>query len=141
MSIIKGIRDFILTFPDLSKFALLNVDYLSGNPAEYTIDHVPSEIIIEEDITGDSTRQFLFVFASRESYGQDALKNMANSGFYEKFESWLSEQNNKKNFPKLGNNQTPTEIEALGLGYLFENDDNTARYQIQCRLIYEQKGA
>lgn len=141
MTIIESVREYINTYSELAQFAKLNVDYLANKPTEYTIDPVPSEIVIEEDILGNSTRQFLFVFASREAFGPSALDNMANSGFYEDFNEWISEQNKNGVLPQLETGKTPTKIECLGLGYLFENDSDTARYQIQCRLIYDQKGS
>jgi len=139
MTLIESVRNYILTCPFLEDYKL-SVDFLS-NEESYTIDPVPSETLIEADILGNETNQFLFVFASREYYGEDALNNMENSGFYEKFSDWIKENNDNGILPVLETGKTATEIQALGLGYLMNNDDSTARYQIQLRMVYEQEGA
>jgi len=139
MTLVESVRNYILTCPFLEEFPV-NVDYLS-NENGYTIDPVPSETLIEADILGNETNQFLFVFASREFYGEDTIQNMSNSGFYEKFADWIKESNDNGILPALEAGKKATELEALGLGYLMNNDDSKARYQIQLRMVYEQKGA
>ena len=63
------------------------------------------------------------------------------SGFYEDFSDWLDEQTKSGNLPIMREGLTPTKIEAISSGYLFDvsGDLSNARYQIQCRLIYDKE--
>ncbi len=124
----------------LLKDGVLNVDYLGLDPTEYSVDTLPADPIIKEYIDGSSVRQFVFAFGSVENYGSDVDNNLANSGFYEDFAAWMEQKSTSKEFPTLETGKTPIEIKAQGAGYLIENTENAARYQVQCRLVYTQKG-
>lgn len=140
--IIDSIRKFIRSCPHLQEFEgaiKVNVDYLGDESTVYSIDEVPCDPIIKKYINGDSIRQYEFIFASRESYGVDVLNNISNSGFYEDFANWIEEQNTISNLPKLENKECRT-IECLTTGYAFQTDVDKARYQIQMRITYYQKG-
>lgn len=136
--IIECVRDFILTCPFLQD-GRVNVDYTGVAATEYSIDGQPLKTVMRSYITGESIRQFGFVFGSVERYGADAPNNIQNSGFYEDFSAWLEEQTRAGNLPKLGTGRQARRIEAESSGYLFDNDEKTARYQIQCRLEYFQE--
>lgn len=140
--IIDSIRKFIRSCPHLQEFEgaiKVNVDYLGDESTVYSIDEVPCDPIIKKYVNGDSIRQYEFIFASRESYGPDVLNNISNSGFYEDFANWIEEQNIISNLPKLENKECRT-IECLTNGYAFQTDVDKARYQIQMRITYYQKG-
>lgn len=139
-SIIEAIRTYIITCPLLDSMGRVGVDYLSNEPINYSIDPVPANVIIEDYIDGSTDRQYLFVFSSREAYGEDTLQNMANSGFFEKFSDWLDGKNKLKQFPSLPTGKTALSIVAQGIGYAFEAGTDSARYQIQCALEYHQEG-
>ena len=95
--------------------------------------------MIQKYVDGSSKRQYVFVFASRESYSEDVIDNINNSGFYEDFAEWLEEQTNNDNLPFIGDDKEVLKIEAMTNGYAFKTDVDTARYQIQCRMIYMKK--
>ncbi|WP_338433456.1 chloramphenicol resistance protein [Clostridium tyrobutyricum] len=139
--IIDKIRNFIRQCPYLQEFngaIKVNVDYLDGEPTVYSIEEVPAEPILKRYIDGSTRRQYNFIFTSRESYGPDVLQNIANSGFYEDFAQWLEECSDNDNLPVLGDGKEALKIEATTTGYAFQTDENSARYQIQARLIYNQ---
>ena len=139
--IIKALRDYISQCPYLYEFNKgINIDYLDNNSTTYSIEEVPCEPIIKRYINGDTKRQYDFIFASRESYGADVFQNIENSGFYEDFSSWIEEESSKGNLPSLEGNRESLEIRVSTTGYAFQTDDNSARYQIQLKLIYFQKG-
>lgn len=139
--IIKALRDYISQCPYLYEFNKgINIDYLDNNSTTYSIEEVPCEPIIKRYINGDTKRQYDFIFASRESYGADVFQNIENSGFYEDFSNWIEEQSVKGNLPSLEGNRESLEIKVSTTGYAFQTDDNSARYQIQLKLIYFQKG-
>jgi len=137
MTLIQAVREYIMTCPLLKNGVILGVDKL-GAEVGYTIDTIPHNPIIKKYTDGGSRRQFQFVFASREKYGEQVLENLSNSGFYEQFSEWLERNNCQKIFPDLGDYRTPYGIEVLSSGYVYDAEDNTARYQIQLNLIYYQ---
>jgi hypothetical protein len=139
--IIDKIRNFIRQCPYLQEFngaIRVNVDYLDAEPTTYSIEEVPTEPILKRYVDGSTRRQYNFIFTSRESYGADVLQNIANSGFYEDFAQWLEECSDNGNLPVLEGNKEAIKIEAITTGYAFQTDENSARYQVQCKLIYNQ---
>ena len=136
--IVECIRNYILRFPELKDGYLL-VGILGDKPIEYTIETVPCEPVIRKYTDGSCMKQFLFIFASREFFSKDVAQNIENLGFYEKFEEWIKEQNDEGILPDLGEGREPVSIEVLTGGYAFEADTNTAQYQIQLRLTYEEE--
>ena len=141
MKIIESIKNFILTCPCLVELAAINVDFLPESPDTYSIEEVPTSSVLQTYLDGSQERQFVFVFASRFYYSDETRNNIENSGFYEDFSDWLDEQTKIGNFPVMRDGLTPSKIEAVSSGYLFDvsGDLSNARYQIQCRLIYDKE--
>lgn len=139
MAMIQAIRDYIAACPLLKDGAILGVDQLDADAIGYTIDTTPCEPVLQWYTDGGSKRQFLFVFASREKYGEKVMENIANSGFYDDFADWIERNNWQGIFPDLGEDRTPYRIEIVSSGYAYDTGDDTARYQIQLRLCYTQR--
>lgn len=135
---IKSLWDYFLACP-LTADRKLNVDYLPENGVEYSIDTIPATDVVKKYTDGSSIRQYLFVFRSVNEYGNDALQNLANSGFYEQLADWLEQQSQASNFPQLPAGKNPIKIETQSTGYLFTTSPDSGRYQIQCRLLYLQE--
>lgn len=135
MTIIKGLRDYFKKCP-LLKNGTINVDCLVEKPIRYCIETVPAEPVILRYTDGDSLNQYVFLLASREYYGQEVQQNIENSELYEKLSDWIDEQNKADNMPDIGDGRQPQRIETLTSGYLIDAQPNTARYQIQMRVIY-----
>lgn len=139
--IIDSLREYIKTCPYLDEFSKgINVDYLAEDSTTYSIEEVPCEPIIKRYINGDTKRQYDFIFCSREVYGADVLQNIENCGFYEDFANWIECQSNIGILPELSGNKESSEIKVTTTGYTFQTDVDKARYQIQLKLIYFQKG-
>ena len=139
--IIKALMEYISTCPYLYEFNKgINVDYLDNDSTTYSIEEVPCDPIVKRYINGDTKRQYDFIFASRESYSDDVLQNIENSGFYEDFLNWIEQENAQGNLPILEGNKEAVELKVSTTGYAFQTDENSARYQIQLKLIYLQKG-
>lgn len=138
-TIIQALRDYFLDCP-LMGDNRINVDFLPERGIEYSIDTTPATDIVKRYANGDTVRQYLFVLRSVNDYGPDALQNMANSGFYEHFAAWLEAQSDAEVLPQLPAGKEAQKIEAQSTGYLFTTGPDVGRYQIQCRLLYLQKG-
>lgn len=141
MTITESVKDYLAECPLLGDFKRLCVDFLPEDTETYSIEEIPAETILRAYIDGSSERQFVFVFAARLFYSEETRNNIENSGFYEKFAEWLEEQTEADDLPVLADGKTATKIEAMSSGYLFDvsGDLSSARYQIQCRLIYDQE--
>ena len=137
--LIESIRDYISAFPDLSENCCLLIDYLGDKPVEYTVEAVPCDPVYKEYVDGEKVKQFLFVFASREYFEADVNTCIENLHFYENFEEWIEQNNDNGVFPDLGSNRAPVSLEVLTRGYVLSADEETARYQIQLRLVYEEE--
>jgi hypothetical protein len=140
-TIIEALRTYISTYAPLDDAFPVHVDYLPNQTSSYSIDPVPGTTVIEQYMDGSSLRRYLFVLSSREPYGEDVLQNLTNSSFYEDFAEWLETNTKAGTFPVLESDKAPQRILASGLGYILEEGTDTARYQIQCSIEYEQKGA
>lgn len=116
----------------------VNVDYI-GTDMGYSVDPLPCDPIIQRYMDGGSKKQFQFAFTSQEEYDQDARINIENSGFFQSFEEWLEQQSFNDNLPKLGEKKSPISIETLNSGYLYDINEEKAKYRIECRLIYTQE--
>lgn len=143
MTIIEAVRDYIKMCPYLKEFEdeiiKVNVDNLEKESTVYSIDEAVFNPIIKSFIDGSSERQFVFVFASREDYGQDFFQNIQNIGFYDDFATWLENNSRQGILPNLGEGKQALSIKAITNGYAFQSDIDKARYQIQIRLTYFQK--
>lgn len=141
MTIIESVKNFIRDCPLLDKLAKVNVDFLPEDPETYSIEETPTQIILRTYLDGTSERQFVFVFASRLHYSEETRNNIDNSGFFEDFSDWMEEQSDIGNLPQLEAGMTASKIEVMSSGYLFDisGDLSNARYQIQCRLIYDKE--
>ncbi len=139
--IIDAVRNFITQCPHLDEFHRgINVNFLDQKRTSYTIEEVPANTIVKRYVNGDTIRQALFIFASRESYGSEILQQLENSRFYEQLSEWFEEQTHFKSLPKLEDYQQALKIEATTCGYAYDTEADRARYQIQFRLEYLQKG-
>lgn len=143
MTIIEAVRDYIKTCPYLKEFedevVKINVDKLEDDSTVYSINESVFNPIVKPYIDGSSERQFVFVFASREDYGQDFFQNIQNIGFYDDFATWLESNSRQGILPNLGNGKQALSIKAITNGYAFQTDIDKARYQIQIRLTYFQE--
>lgn len=138
-TIIKGLHDYFEKCPLMAN-GKLNVDFLPEAGCEYSIDVDPTEEVIQWYLRGAAKCQYVFAIRTLSTYGQEVLQQLDNSGYFEQLAAWLREQKRKGNFPKLPDGYTPIDIIALSPAYLFETDIETAKYQIQCRLVYKRKG-
>ena len=130
--VIDGIKTFLETCPYLNG-AEVGIDFLGSDAYEYTVEIMPEGGTIRKYTDGECIKQVGFVFASRNFYGAENCKNIE---FYENFSLWLDECTENGTLPTLGDGLEAIGIEAESSGYLYDSAKNTARYQIQCRLIY-----
>lgn len=140
MTIIDGVRAWLKTYAGLAD-GRLSVDFLPEEAKSYSVDTVPTTEIVKRYLDGSSIRQYLFCVSSREFYSDDIAQNVDNQAFYESLSSWLESKSKRRQFPDIGTGRTVRTIEISSTAYPFIVDDHgTARYQLQLRLTYFQKG-
>lgn len=141
-SIIEGLKDWLDACP-LLQGGVLNVDYLPDRPSaggvEFSIDAQPAAVVVRQ-YASSSIRQYPFGLSSVVGYGEDELKNMDNSGLFEKLQLWMETESRKGNLPRLPDGQTALRAAAQTTGYLAAMEAGMGRYQIQCVLEYLQEG-
>lgn len=137
MSIVEALSIYLNGCPLLAEDRL-NVDFLPPAAQSYSIEPVPCESLVSRYTDGTTVRQFLFVLASRELFGEDIAQQVDNLAFYESFAAWLQRQNDAGILPDLGAGRDARSIAAITCGYAFIPGAETARYQIQCKLKYQE---
>lgn len=142
-TIIASLRDFFMTCPLMSKMRI-NVDYLSEDAkiggVAVSIDPVPADEVIKRYVGGDTICQYVFVIRTVTDHGEDVIQSISNNGFYEALSAWLTKQARIDNLPNMPAGMKPTQIDTLSTGYLLSAYGDSAKYQIQCRLIYFREG-
>lgn len=134
---IESVRNYMANCPHL-KNGRLNVDFLGHKRKEFSIETEPVNPVVKQYVNGDSIRQFVFLIVFRGPYGMDLKQNTANIELFEKITDWLEAQNQQQNFPLLAENQDAISIKALSQGFAYQTGIDTARYQMQCQLLYYQ---
>ena len=72
-------------------------------------------------------------------YG-DARTGIENNGLCQRITEWVENNNLNGVLPEMsGSKHNPISVGVMASGYLFDMDSDYARYQIQCRLVYEQE--
>ena len=136
-TILSAIRAYIMTCPFLHDGAV-NIGYL-GDQIEYSIDVLPMTPYVKKYVGGGGQKQFGFALTRKEAFDGDARTALDASGFYEDFERWIEESERREVYPVLPEGLVPQMIEVTTGGYIFDIETDMARYQIQCRLVYEQE--
>ena len=140
MTIIDGVRAWLKTYEGLAD-GRLSVDFLLEAAKSYSVDTVPTTEIVKRYLDGSSIRQFLFCVSSREFYSDNIAQNVDNQTFYEGLAAWLERKSKLRQFPDIGTDRTVRSIEISSTAYPFVVDEHgTARYQLQLKLTYFQKG-
>ena len=141
MTIVESVRTWLRTYQPLAS-GRLGVDYLPEEAKTYSVDTVPTKETVKRYLDGSAVKQYLFTLASREFRADDIQGNTENLAFYEAFSRWVEIQNRRpRHLPELSDGRSARKVEVTTSGYPFLVDDHgTARYQIQMKLTYFEKG-
>ena len=133
----NNIRAFINNCPALSGIEV-NINHLEEKDASGAIENVSAEPIIKNYTDGATLRQFLFTVALRQNYGQDVVVNTAGITKLEQLSDWIYEQNRTGILPALDGKRHSVSLEIVKTVLVDEKQSDTAKYQLQCRLVYYQ---
>ena len=113
----------------------INANMLSNDINNYSLDKIPTSSQVEKWINGMEIHKDVFSFKSRNAYSQDVINNLANIGFFEKFESLIKTNNKKGVLPDIKGIES---IECLNSGTMLSSDTNTAEFDIQIQITFRQ---
>lgn len=115
----------------------INVDMLSEDINNYSLDKIPVSSEVEKWITGIEIHRDVFMFRSRLAYSQDVINNLKNVGFFEIFESIIKGNNENKILPDITGIE---DIRCLNCGTMRDSNTNTCEFQIQIQIKYTVGG-
>lgn len=143
MAMVDKVREYILTCPYIDDLKKVNVNFLSEEPNNCSIEEMPSpdNNVIRTYVDGSKTCKFDFVLACMFHYSEELGVNIDNSNFFENFSGWVERNDNEEIYPQLDDGLVPSSIRVTSNGYLFmvPQTMDRARYQIQLRLEYEKE--
>ncbi len=135
---ISKLRSYLLSIIDTlteDNNSQINADMLSNEVDNYSLDKIPTDFKVERWITGDEIHKDLYSFRSRREYSVDAINNLLNIGFFEKFETLLKKRNDSGILPDIRGIE---KIECLNCGTLNNAGTNTAEFDIQIQITYRE---
>ena len=138
MTVFESLRAWLLTCP-LLEGQRLNANYLGAEPLEFALFEVPMAEQVAYYLDGTSIRQKAVAIAALQDYSPDLLEQLAASGFWSELEEWIEEQNDLGELPDLGERRTADSVKVSASHYVLYTSAQTARYQIQLLLTYEQE--
>ena len=140
MTVMQCIQKWLKTYSGLS--GRLDVDFLDENADTYSVDTIPCEEIIKRYRDGGTVKQFQFAVSSRRYYEQNIKQNLSNLQFFEDLTTWVENKARSRELPAMDKGRTAQKIVVTSTAYPFlVSEDGKARYQIQMRLEYYQKGS
>lgn len=113
----------------------INADMLDNDINNYSLDKIPTDVETQRWIIGPRICRDVFSFRSRMAYSQDAINNLENIGFFEKFEDIIMNKNKQHDLPNIDKIES---IECLNCGTMNDADTNTAEFDIQIQITYRK---
>lgn len=117
------------------QYEQINVNFLSNDINNYSLDKIPTEKEVETWIIGDELYKDLYSFRSRMNYSADVISNIENIGFYEEFEKIIKGRNKLGILPDIEGIES---IQCLNCGSMVNANTNTAEFDIQIQIEYRE---
>lgn len=119
----------------IGQYGEMNINFLSNEPNNYSLDKIPVVTEVQKWITGDTLNRDVYSFRSRMNYSADTMTNIENIGFYETFEKIIKQKNDSNDLPDIQGIQS---ISCLNCGSLNNANTNTAEFDIQIQIEYRE---
>ena len=119
----------------IGQYGEMNINFLSNEPNNYSLDKIPVAREVERWIIGDTLYRDVYSFRSRMNYSADTMTNIENIGFYETFEKIIKQKNDNNDLPDIQGIQS---ITCLNCGTLNRANTNTAEFDIQIQIEYKE---
>ena len=119
----------------IGQYGEMNINFLSNEPNNYSLDKIPVQTTVEKWIIGDTLYRDVYNFRSRMNYSADTMTNIENIGFYETFEKKIKQKDNNNILPEIDGIQS---ISCLNCGTMNNANTNTAEFDIQIQIEYRE---
>lgn len=119
----------------IGQYGEMNINFLSNEPNNYSLDKIPVVTEVQKWITGDTLNRDVYSFRSRMNYSADTMTNIENIGFYETFEKIIKQKNDGNDLPDINGIQS---ISCLNCGTMNNANTNTAEFDIQIQIEYRE---
>ena len=119
----------------IGQYEEMNINFLSNEPNNYSLDKIPVNPITEQWIIGNFLKRDVYSLKSRMNYSADTMTNIENIGFYETFEKIIKQKNDSNDLPDIQGIQS---ISCLNCGTLNRANTNTAEFDIQIQIEYRE---
>lgn len=119
----------------IGQYGEMNINFLSNEPNNYSLDKIPVNSTVEQWITGTTIYRDVYSFRSRMNYSADTISNIENIGFYETFEKIIKQKDNTNILPDIDGIQS---ISCLNCGTMNNANTNTAEFDIQIQIVYKE---
>ena len=113
----------------------INVNFLSDEVDNYSLDKIPTETEVTAWIIGDILHRDVYSFRGRMNYSADTIENIENIGFYETFEKIIRTNNENGILPDINGIES---IRCLNSGTMNNANTNTAEFDIQIQIEYRE---
>ena len=113
----------------------INVNFLSDEVDNYSLDKIPTETEVNSWIIGDVLHRDVYSFRGRMNYSADAVENIENIGFFETFEKIIRTNNENGILPDIKGIES---IRCLNSGTMNNANTNTAEFDIQIQIEYRE---
>ena len=113
----------------------INVNFLSDEVDNYSLDKIPTETEVSSWIIGDVLHRDVYSFRGRMNYSADTIENIENIGFYEIFEKIIRTNNENGILPDINGIES---IRCLNSGTMNNANTNTAEFDIQIQIEYRE---
>lgn len=119
----------------------LDVDFLDDEADTFSVDTIPCEEVLKRYVDGSARKQFQFALSGRRFYDQNIAQNLGNLQFFEDFTAWVEQKAALRELPEMDGGRVAQKMVVTSTAYPFViSEDGKARYQLQMRLEYYQKG-
>ena len=113
----------------------INVNFLSDEVDNYSLDKIPTETEVSSWIIGDILHRDVYSFRGRMNYSADTVENIENIGFFETFEKIIRTNNENGILPDINGIES---IRCLNSGTMNNANTNTAEFDIQIQIEYRE---
>ena len=118
-----------------SQYEQINVNFLSNDINNYSLDIIPTQTNGNGWIIGNILQREVYSFRSRMNYSADVISNIENVGFYETFAKIIQQNNENSILPDIKGIES---ISCLNRGSMNNANTNTAEFDIQIQIEYRE---
>ncbi len=137
MTFAEGFFEYFKAYP-LPEGRKLNFEYHGTDPGECFISTDAPDALQKRYASGNSVWQKPVYFCMVGSVGADARIQIENKVEFEQFRDWVEDMDARRQWPQLPANRHPISLRCVTDGYVIDEQENTAQYQIQMIFTYQR---